>query len=90
MPGRAAIRRYGRLILLALFALAGCESTHWTKPSATTAELRRDLADCERIASGATPFHFWALGLSYQQARDRIAERKTACMTERGWRSTAD
>lgn len=90
LAGRAVIRGYGRLLPLALFALAGCESAHWAKPGATTAEVWRDLADCERIATGSTPFHFWALGLSYEQARDRIGERKATCVTERGWRPTAD
>ena len=66
-------------------ALAGCESAHWAKPGATTSELRRDLADCERVATGPPPFHFWALSMSYERARDRIAERKAACMTEHGW-----
>jgi hypothetical protein len=74
-----------------LFALAGCEeSAYWSKPGATTADLRRDLADCERVATGPTPFHFWALGLSYEAARNRIAERKAICMNERGWVPTAE
>jgi hypothetical protein len=77
-------------LLLALFALAGCESEYWSKPSATTADLRRDLADCERVVTGPTPFHFWALGLSYEAARNRIAERKAICMNERGWVPNAD
>ena len=74
-----------------LLALAVCEeeSAYWSKPGATTADLRRDLADCERVATGPTPFHFWALGLSYEAARNRIAERKAACMMERGWVPTA-
>jgi hypothetical protein len=76
-------------LLLALFALAGCESPNWAKPGATTGELRRDLADCERVATGPTPFHFWALGLSYERARDRITERKAACMAGRGWMPAA-
>jgi hypothetical protein len=38
-------------LLLALFVLVGCESPHWGKPGATTAEPRRDLADCERVAT---------------------------------------
>jgi len=82
------LTRFGGLMFalpFALFALAGCESPHWAKPGATTAELRRDLADCERAATGPTPFHFWALSLSYEDARDRIAERRAACMTGRGW-----
>jgi hypothetical protein len=65
-------------LLCRLFALTGCETV-------TTAHLRRDLADCERVATGPTPFHFWALSLSYERARDQIAERKAACMTGRGW-----
>ena len=73
------------LLLLVFFSLTGCETEPWVKPGATTAQLRRDLADCERVATGPTPFHFWALGLSYEGARDRIAERKAECMKERGW-----
>ena len=64
--------------LLGLFALTGCEGAHWVKPGGTTAELRRGLADCERVATGPTPFHFWALSLSYERARDQIAERRRA------------
>ncbi len=64
-------------------------SAYWSKPGATTADLRRDLADCERIATGPTPFHFWALGLSYEAARNRIAEREVACMNECGWMPAA-
>jgi len=76
---------------LALFALAGCEeSAYWSKPGATTVDLRRDLADCERVATGPTPFHFWALGLSDEAARNRIAERQADCMMERGWRPTVE
>ena len=74
---------------LALLALIGCESPQWAKLGATTNELRRDLADCERFAPGPTPFHFWALGLSDEAARNRIAEREVACMNERGWMPTA-
>jgi len=78
-------------LLLGLFALAGCEETaYWSKPGATTVDLRRDLASCERVATGPTPFHFWALGLSYEAARNRIAERKAICMNERGWVPTAE
>jgi hypothetical protein len=78
-------------LLIALFALVGCEeSAYWSKPGATPAELRRDLADCERVATGPTPFHFWALGLSYEAAHNRIAEREAACMMERGWMPTAE
>ena len=79
------------LMLPLLFALAGCEeSAYWSKPGATTVDLRRDLASCERVATGPTPFHFWALGLSYEAARNRIAEREAACMMERGWMPTAE
>jgi hypothetical protein len=76
-------------LLVALFALRGYETVHWVKPGATTAQLRRDLADCERVATGPTPFHFWALSLSYERARDQIAESKAACMTGRGWTPAA-
>src|SRR5579864_9550034 len=75
-------------LLLALFALAGCESEFLSKPGATTVDLRRDLADCDRV--GPTPAHFWALGLSYEAARNQIAERKAICMNERGWVLNAD
>jgi hypothetical protein len=78
--------RFCGLMLPLLLALAGCEEgPYWSKPGATTTDLRRDLADCERVSMGPTPFHFWALGLSYETARNRIAERKAACMMERGW-----
>ena len=78
------------LMFSLLLALAGCEeSAYWSKPSAPTAELKRDLADCERVATGSTPFRFWALGLSYEAARNRIAERQAACMNERGWMPAA-
>jgi hypothetical protein len=73
------------LLLLVFFALMGCETEPWVKPGATTAQLRRDLADCERVATGTTPFHFWALDLSYERARDRMVERKAECMKGRGW-----
>jgi len=66
-------------------ALAACQTEPWTKPSATAAELRRDLADCERVATGPPPFHFWALNESYEGARERVVARRSACMTGRGW-----
>jgi hypothetical protein len=81
--------RFCGLLVFAFFALMGCETEPWVKPGATTAQLRRDLADCERVATGPTPFHFWALGLSYEAARNRIAGRKAACMMERGWMPSA-
>ena len=75
-----------------LLAPAGCEENLpiWSKPGVTTADLRRDLADCGRVATGPTPFHFWASGLSYEAVRNRIAERKAICMNERGWMPTAE
>jgi hypothetical protein len=51
----------------------------------TAAELRRDLADCERQATGPGPFRFNALSEDYETARDRIARERGRCMEERGW-----
>ncbi len=51
----------------------------------TGAELRRDLADCERQATGPGPFRFKALSEDYETARDRIARERDRCMEERGW-----
>ena len=77
--------RLCHLLLLVFFAFMGCETEPWVRPGATTAQLRRDLADCERVATGPKPFHFSALSLSYERARDRIVERKAECMKGRGW-----
>jgi hypothetical protein len=63
-----AFTRFCVLVFPLLLTLVGCETPQWAKPRATTAELRRDLADCERVATGPTPFHFWALSLSYKEA----------------------
>ena len=83
--------RFCGLMFPLLLALAGREeSPYWAEPGATTDHLRRDLADCERVAEGPTPFHFWALGLSYEAARNRIAQRQAACIMERGWIFTPD
>ena len=79
------------LLLVVLLAGSGCETwpAGWAKPGATGAELRRDLADCEREGTGRSPFHFWALNDNYEGARDRIVRLKTQCMLARGWRPTA-
>lgn len=88
---RAGSPAIGRLLCAAcLIALFGCQAPEpWTKPGATDAELRRDLADCEREATGPGPFHFEALNETYEAARDRIAEAKSACMKARGWKPSA-
>jgi hypothetical protein len=79
------------LVLVALLGLPGCETrpAGWVKPGATAAELRRDLADCERQGTGPPPFHFWALNYDYEGARERIARLKAQCMVARGWQPTA-
>jgi hypothetical protein len=79
-----------RLLAILPF-VSGCQSppTEWTKPGATSADLRRDLADCEREGTGQPPFHFWALSESYETARDRIGRLKNECMAARGWRQVA-
>ena len=51
----------------------------------TSAELRRDLADCERQATGSGLFRFTALSEDYETARDRIARERDRCMEDRGW-----
>ncbi len=51
----------------------------------TGVELRRDLADCERQATGPGPFRFKALSEDYETARDRIARERDRCMEDRGW-----
>ena len=82
--GRGAFAAFSLLMAL---SLPGCEtrSTEWTKAGATAADLRRDLADCEREGTGEPPWHFWALTMSYEAARDRIARVKNECMEARGW-----
>jgi len=57
----------------------------WVKPGASGTELRRDLAECEREATGEGPFHFRAWAGDYEAARTRTEERKAACMQGRGW-----
>jgi hypothetical protein len=94
MTNEGAIGTEGRvtmLVLVALLAGSGCgiQPAGWAKPGGTSAELRRDLADCERQGTGPPPFHFWALNYDYAGARDRIVRLKTQCMLARGWRSTA-
>jgi hypothetical protein len=83
--------RIATLLLLAL-ALVGCQppAAEWTKPGATGADLRRDLADCLREGTGPPPFHFWALNESYDGARARIARLKDACMIARGWQPVTE
>ena len=81
----------GTLLLAILPALFACQSQilKWTKPGASTADLRSDLADCEREGTGLPPFHFWALNETYETARERIARVKNECMEARGWRQVA-
>lgn len=71
-----------------LLVVFGCATSRpdWTKPGATSADLRRDLADCERQATGPPLFHFRASNEDYETARDRIGRVKYRCMTARGWR----
>ena len=78
-------------MLAVLPALSGCQphAPEWTKPGASEADLRRDLADCEREGTGQPPFRFWALNETYESARDRITRVKRACMEERGWQMAA-
>ena len=77
----------GTLFLVALFAVSGCQpqTADWIKPGATSTDLTRDLADCEREGTGHSPFHFQALSEDYETARDQITRRKNACMKGRGW-----
>ena len=83
--GRSAILC---LCLATLLVISGCAASQptWIKPGATTADLQRDLGDCEREATGPPPFHFWALNEDYDTARDRITRVKRQCMEVRGWR----
>jgi hypothetical protein len=81
-----------RVLLLALLpALSNCYSPGptWTKQGTRTADLRRDLADCEREGTGLPPWHFWALNMTYDAARERIVRVKKECMEARGWRQAA-
>src|SRR5215469_184977 len=79
------------LLFAILPALCDCQSRppEWTKPGATIADLRRDLADCEREGTGTPPFRFWALNEDYETARDRIRQLKSECMAARGWQQTS-
>jgi hypothetical protein len=79
------------LLLVVLPALPACgpQVPAWAKLGATTADLRRDLADCEREGTGVPPWHFWALNMTYEAARERIARVKKECMEARGWREVA-
>jgi hypothetical protein len=83
--------RIATLSLLVLLCSPGCQTrpADWTKPGATSADLRRDLADCEREGTGPPPFHFWALNEDYETARDRIGRMKNEYMAARGWRQPA-
>lgn len=83
----AAFVAIAALCAAGLLTLAGCAMEHadWTKPGASTSELRRDLADCEREATGPGPFHFWALNETYETARDRIPRVRNECMEAKGW-----
>jgi hypothetical protein len=78
--------------LSVLLAVSGCQTrpAEWTKPGAVSADLRRDLADCEREGTGQPPFHFWALNEDYESARDRVSRVKHECMAARGWRPVAE
>jgi hypothetical protein len=80
------------LWLVAVGALAACASKPpepWTKPGVSEAELRRDLAECERDATGEGPFHFKAWAADWETTRARIEQRKRTCMEARGWRLAA-
>ena len=85
---RGARRQTVALGMALVLAIGGCAASQptWTKPGVTRADLRRDLVDCEREATGPPPFHVWALNMDYEAARDRIARLKRQCMQDRGWR----
>ncbi|HZB91517.1 MAG TPA: hypothetical protein VE397_08755 [Stellaceae bacterium] len=85
-------RRRVPVLLLALLALQGCEppSAGWTKPGATGAELRSALIECEGVATNPQPFHFWAMNMSYDSARDQTARLQDQCMVAHGWRPVAE
>src|SRR5260370_41958941 len=65
------------LCITAILAIGGCAPSpaDWTRPGMTGVELRRDLADCERQATGPGPFRFKALSEDYETARDQIGPR---------------
>src|SRR5260221_5121684 len=79
------------LCIAAILAIGGCAPSRadWTRPGMTGAEFRRDLADCERQATGPGPFRFKALSEDYETARDRIARERDRCMEERGWQPSS-
>ena len=83
----ATVVRVATLLLFILPAVSSCETRpgEWRKPGASDRDLRRDLADCERVGTGLGPFHFWALHMTYEEARDRIVRLKDECMAARGW-----
>ncbi len=87
---RIASGRRGKVgaAAILLVVVTGCAASppEWTKPGATSADLRRDLGDCEREATGPGPFRFWALSMDYDAATDRIARVRRQCMEARGWR----
>lgn len=85
MSGRRGKVRAAAILLV---VVTGCATSQpeWTKRGATGADLRRDLGDCEREATGPSPFRFWALSMDYDAARDRIARVRSQCMEARGWR----
>ena len=90
-PIARAVRNAALLLLpLALVACQPPGADQWTKPGASGAELRSDLADCQREGTGQPPFHFWALNESYDSARARIARLKDASMDARGWQPDAE
>lgn len=87
LPGASGPRGKGCAAVILLLAVLGCAPPRadWTKPGATSADLRRDLAYCEGKATGPTPFHFWALNMDYETARDHISRVRGECMEAHGW-----
>jgi hypothetical protein len=90
----APIARAARItaLLLLPLALVACQppgAAEWTKPGATSGDLRSDLTDCLREGTGPPPFSFWALNENYDSARARIARLQDACMVARGWHPVA-
>lgn len=82
-------RRAGLLLCIGgLLVLSGCgaERESWIRPGAGGTSAYRDLADCQRLATGPGPFHFQALNEDYTAARDRIRRETESCMLARGWR----
>jgi hypothetical protein len=72
-----------------LLPLASCATSPepWTKPGVDAAALCRDLAYCEREATGLSWFLFNAwLGADYDTVRARLVKKRTECMEARGWR----